>query len=242
MHRQLLVLDSKHRSNPEEKEGSIYKFKLNRKVRLNGMIRLEQFIFQNSQYVFSKEKKTNMFIYTDSGASKNITFEGKFDNVDSFVKRFNEVMQANQLNIRMIYTAYLYEIKIQHLQGEIFSLEEFGNEGKFFDLIGYNKINQGANVYTNINVPKLFSQNLIYISFPEIGMHSTTTKDSKPYTFLVLSQPGFEIVSNINNTFSNEFYIKDKELDEITVKISDSDGLPFVNNKGNANFIIVLSY
>ena len=58
----------------------------------------------------------------------------------------------------------------------------------------------------------------------------------------MLSKPGFEIVSNINNTFANEFYVKDKDIDEFSVRIHDSDGLPFVNNKGNANFIIILSY
>ena len=42
--RQLLVLDSKFRTNPEEKD-HLYKFKLNAKIRFNGMIKLEQFIF-----------------------------------------------------------------------------------------------------------------------------------------------------------------------------------------------------
>ena len=68
------------------------------------------------------------------------------------------------------------------------------------------------------------------------------TSSSKPYIYLILSKPGFEIVSNINNTFANEFYAKDKEIDEFSVRIHDSDGLPFANNKGNANFIIILSY
>ena len=54
--RQLLVLDSKFRTNPEDKDHS-YKFKLNGRIRFDGMIRLEQFIFQNSQYVFSSEKR-----------------------------------------------------------------------------------------------------------------------------------------------------------------------------------------
>ena len=106
-------------------------------------------------------------------------------------------------------------------------------------LIGFKKLNQGANV----NTPKLFSQSLIYISIPELGTYSITTKginsSSEPYTFLVLSKPGFEIVSNINNTFAN---VKDKDIDEFSMRIHDSDGLPFVNNKGNANFIIILSY
>ena len=81
---------------------------------------------------------------------------------------------------------------------------------------------------------------------PELGTYSITTKginsSSKPYTYLVVSKPGFEIVANINNTFANEFYVNDRDVDEISVRIHDSDGLPFVNNKGNANFIIVLSY
>ena len=85
-------------------------------------------------------------------------------------------------------------------------------------------------MYTNVDTPKLFSQRLIYISFPELGTYSITTKgissSSKPYTYLVLSKPGFEIVSNINNTFANEFYVKDKEIDEFSVRIHDSDGLP----------------
>ena len=53
--RHLLVLDSKFRINPEDKE-HLYKFKLNARIRFNGNIKLEQFIFQNSQYVFSSEK------------------------------------------------------------------------------------------------------------------------------------------------------------------------------------------
>jgi len=94
----------------------------------------------------------------------------------------------------------------------------------------------------NENVPKLFSQRPIYISLPEVGVYSAIIRNSKPFTFLVLSKPGFEIVSNINNTFENNFYVKDKEIDELTIKIHDSDGLPFANSKGNANFIIILSY
>ena len=242
MQRQILVLDSKYRTNPENINGSEYKFKLNKKIKLQGNIKLEQFIFQNSQYVFSQEKKTHMFIYSDEEIQKNIEFFGKFDNTDAFVKRFNEVMQTNQLNIRMIYTTYLYEIKITHLEGKVFQLEEFGNEGKFLDLLGFKQMNQGAYEYTNINVPKLFAQDLIYINFPEIGTYDTTTKNSRPFTFLVLSQPGFETITNINNTFENVFHVSDKEIDELTVKITGSDGLPFINNKGNANFIIVLSY
>ena len=31
--------------------------------------------------------------------------------------------------------------------------------------------------------------------------------------------------------------MKDKDIDEFSVRIHDSDGLPFVNNKGNANFM-----
>ena len=69
---------------------------------------------------------------------------------------------------------------------------------------------------------------------PEIGTYSITTKginsSSKPYTYLVVSKPGFEIVANINNTFANEFYVNDRDVDEISVRIHDSDGLPFVNN------------
>jgi len=83
---------------------------------------------------------------------------------------------------------------------------------------------------------------------PELGTYSitSTTKgvntSSKHYTYLVLSKPGFEIVANINNTFANEFYVNGRDIDEISVRIHDSDGLPFVNNKGKANFTIVLSY
>ena len=109
-------------------------------------------------------------------------------------------------------------------------------------LIGYNKVNQGVNVYTNVNIPKLFSQSLTYIAIPEFGTVNAITNNSIPYTFTVLSQQGFEIVSNVNNTFDNSFYVSDKNLDELTVRIKGSDGLPFVNNKGNANVILVLSY
>ena len=47
-----------------------------------------------------------------------------FDNTDTFVKYFNEVMSSNGHGIRMKYTASLYEIKIQLLDGINFSLED----------------------------------------------------------------------------------------------------------------------
>ena len=78
------------------------------------MIRLEQFIFQNSQYVFSSEKKTDKFIYTEEGHDHTINLKGMFDNTDSFVKYFNEIMSNNDIRIRMTYISALYEIKIQH--------------------------------------------------------------------------------------------------------------------------------
>ena len=211
------------------------------------MIKLEQFIFQNSQYVFSSEKKSDRFIYTEEGEEPiTVNMKGMFDNIDTFVKRFNEIMMGGEIRIRMLYTTHLYEIKIQHLDGVNFSLDEYYNDGTFMDLIGFKRLNEGTNVYTNINTPKLFSQRLIFISMPELGTYSINTKginsSSKPYTYLVVSKPGFEIVANINNTFANEFYVNDRDIDELSVRIHDSDGLPFVNNKGNANFIIVLSY
>src|SRR5690606_34895737 len=113
--RNLLVLDSHFRINPEEKD-HLYKFKLNARIRFNGMIKLEQFIFQNSQYVFSSEKKTDKFIYTEVDHDPIIiNLKGMFDNTDSFVKYFNEIMSNNEIRIRMTYISALYEIKIQHL-------------------------------------------------------------------------------------------------------------------------------
>ena len=122
---------------------------------LTGMIKLEQFIFQNSQYVFSPEKKSDRFIYTEEGnLPVTISIKGMFDNTDTFVKYFNEVMSSNGIQIRMKYTASLYEIQIQHLNGTNFSLEEYYDDGTFMDLIGFKKLNQGANVYTNVNTPR----------------------------------------------------------------------------------------
>ena len=141
-----------------------------------------------------------------------------FDNTDSFIKYFNELMSNDGIRIRMTYISSLYEIKIQHLDGINFSLAEYYDNGTMMELIGFKKLNQGANVYTNVNTPKISSQRLIYISIPELGTYSITTKglssSSKPYTYLVLSKSGFEIVSNINNTFANEFYVKDKDIDD----------------------------
>ena len=51
-----------------------------------------------------------------------ITIKGMFDNTDVFVKGFNEVMSNNGIQIRMKYTASLYEIQIQHLDGTRLSL------------------------------------------------------------------------------------------------------------------------
>ena len=162
MQKQLLVLDSKYRTNIEDTDGSAYKFKLNKNIKINGQVRLEQFLFQNSQYVFSADKKSNKFIYTNSdGFPTTITIEGKFDTIDDFVKRFNVLTQG--LNINMMYTSYLYEIKVQHLQSNLFSLGEYYEDGTFMSLIVYNKLNQGQSAYTNVNTPKLFSQSLIYI-------------------------------------------------------------------------------
>ena len=64
--KQLLVLDSKYRTNAENTDGDAFKFKLTKNIKINGLVRLEQFLFQSSQYVFSSEKKSNKFIYTDS--------------------------------------------------------------------------------------------------------------------------------------------------------------------------------
>ena len=188
------------------------------------MIKLEQFIFQNSQYVFSPEKRSDKFIYTEEGNDPiDININGMFDNIDAFVKGFNDVMSINGIQIRMKYTASLYEIKIlrNDNQDTKFSLEEYYDNGTFMDLIGFRRSNEGSNVYTNINTPKLFSQRIIFISIPELGTYSITTRginsSSKPYTYLVLSKPGFEIVANINNTFANEFYVNDRDIDELSV-------------------------
>ena len=225
----------------QDTDGQEYKFKLTKNIRFNGYVCLERFLFQNSQYVFSNQKRSDKFIYTDyQGNITTITLQGKFDTTNDFVKRFNEL--TSTLNIKMQYTPYLYEFQIQHLNGNIFSLSEYYDDGIFMQLIGFNKVNQGVNVYTNVNIPKLFSQSLTYIAIPEFGNVNAITKNSIPYTFTVLSQQDFEIVSNINNTFDNSFYVSDKNLDELAVRIKGSDGLPFVNNKGNADFILVLSY
>jgi hypothetical protein len=241
--RQLLTLDSRYRTNPEDINGFVYKFKLNKNLKVDGSIRLEQFIFQNSQYVFSEQKGTNKLMidvsgetFEGQGRDKVITIEGTFDTVDAFVKRFNEIMIAELLQIRMIYTAYLYEFRILHTDGLSFKLNGQG----FLDLIGMSP-GQNQSSYTNTKVPKLFSQTMIYISLPEFGTYPTVTKDSRGYTFLVLSKPGFEIISNSQQMYS-EFYVGSKELDELTVQIRGEDGKAFTNNKGNANFIIVLSY
>ena len=241
MQRQLLILESKYRTNIEDTNGSEYKFKLKTNINANGTMRLEQFIFQNSQYTFSSEKKSDKFIFSNNvGIPTTVTIQGKFDTIDDFVKRFNTVTSG--LNLFMQYTSYLYEIKIIHTQGQTFSLSEYYDDGTFISLIGYSKVNQGQNTYTNIDTPKLFSQKLIYITIPELGSYNVTTKDSRPFTFAVLTQQGFEVVANINNTFANSFYVSNKNLDELTVRIYSSDGLSFVNNKGNANFVMILSY
>ena len=86
------------------------------------MLKLEQFIFQNSQYVFSPEKKSDKIIYTEDGKlPATIIIKGMFDNTDAFVKGFNEIMSSNGFQTRMKYIASLYEIQIQHLGGTNFS-------------------------------------------------------------------------------------------------------------------------
>ena len=232
----LLVLDSRYRTNQEDQDGYAYKFKLNKNIKFNGPMRLEQFIFQNSQYVFSEEKKSNKFLLNDI----IFTIQGKFDTIDAFVKEFNNVIVGQ--NIKMFYTPHLYEIKILHNTGLTFTFKEFYLDGTFMNLLGFNRNNTGLNTYTNINIPKLFSQTLIYITIPELGVYNTYTKDSKPYTYVIASQPGFEIVANLNSTFDNIFYVSDKDIDEMTIQIRDNTGMSFINNKGDSNFIMILSY
>ncbi len=72
---------------------------INKRIQLNGIIILEQFVFQNSQYTFSEEKKTNKFFID------NTEYEilGKFDTVDAFVKHFNTLNP----NIKMVYYPHL---------------------------------------------------------------------------------------------------------------------------------------
>ena len=53
-----------------------------------------------------------------------------FDNTGAFVKYFNELMVASSILIRMTYIPALYEIRIQHLDGTGFSLEEYYDEEK----------------------------------------------------------------------------------------------------------------
>ncbi len=140
---------------------------------------------------------------------------------------------VSTIKIKMVYYPHLFEMRIQSLNGALFELKD---DDGFLSLLGF-KAGIGIN-HKNVNVPKLFANNLIYISLPEIGTHIDT---SQPFTFLALSQGGFKVVSNINNTFANQFKASNKSLDEITVYISDDDGI-FINNKGDANFIMVLSY
>lgn len=142
----------------------------------------------------------------------------------------------------MTYTQALYEIKIQHTAGQNCSFKEYYDDGIFMDLLGFIKTNTGNNVYTNVNIPRLFSQTLIYITIPELGVYNTYTQGSKPYAYLIACQPGFEIIANINQSFENSFIVSDKTLDEITIQIRDCNGLPFINNKGDSNFIMILSY
>ena len=141
--------------------------------------------------------------------------------------------------VKMTYTPQTYEFKIQHTQGAIFTFDEYYPDGNFMGLLGFPPVNEGSSFYTNTLTPKLFSQQLIYITIPELAQYNTF---KFPFTFLLISQPGFEIISNINNTFANEIKVHDQMLDELTIQIRSSDGLPFVNNKGEANFIMILSY
>ena len=73
MQKQLLILESKYRTNTQDTNGSEYKFKLKANINVNGIVRLEQFIFQNSQCTFSADKKSDKFIFiNNAGVSNNI--------------------------------------------------------------------------------------------------------------------------------------------------------------------------
>jgi hypothetical protein len=150
--RKYLVLDSKYRTNKEDTSGYEYKFKLNRNVKINGNIKLENFIFQNSQYTFSVENKSNKFIFNNIP----ITLNGTFSDIDSFIRVFNDTMQMH--NIQIIFSKHLYEIKVQSKTGSLFSFNEYYDGGNFMQLLGFDQINEGYTFYTNKHIPRLFSQ------------------------------------------------------------------------------------
>ena len=107
-------------------------------------------------------------IYTEEGNGPiTINIKGMFDNTDTFVKYFNEVMSNNATRIRMLYTAHLYEIRIQHHDGNNFTLEEYYDDGTFTELIGFNRLNQ------------------VVIFRPMLILQSFSHKDS--YLFLCLN-------------------------------------------------------
>jgi hypothetical protein len=242
--KQTIVLDSRYRINPEVTDGSIYKFRTSTHLNFKSTVRMEQFIFQNSQYVFSDEKGTSTLNFTINNQETTVKFYGTFTTVDDFIKAFNKTMDDNQLpNIRISYNVFLNESQIQNTDQKVFTLSGKG----FLDLLGYQDNLQGQMFYKNTNVPKLFNQDLIYITIPELGYYTSVIKGisggtTMNYTFMVLSPPGFQITSTYNNTFENDFYTGVKSLDELSVIIRGPDGKAFVNNKGNASFIIILSF
>lgn len=239
----ILVLDSRYRYNKEDNSGYEYKFKLNRTLKLSGNVKLEQFVFQNSQYTFSSENKSNKFIFENITVPSGpipITITGTFNNIDDFLKAFNDAV--NPYNITLSFNKQLYELTLRHSYGYQFKFNEFYDNGGFMNMIGFNKINEGSTSYTNVNIPKLFSQSLIYITIHEIGLINTFVENSKPYTFAITTQSGFEISYSQNNTFENTFYVDNRETDVLTIQIRNNDGLPFYNDKGDASFILILSY
>ncbi len=77
----------------------------------------------------------------------------------------------------------------------------------FLNLLGFAGPLTGSVAYVSTGVPKLVSKHILYISIPDIGSDNTQANNSRPFTFLVVADPGLQTVMNTNDTFDNKFMV-----------------------------------
>ena len=240
--RSILLLDSRNKIN-NDSDGYEFRFKLNKYIDMKGKVKIESFVFQNSEYVFSSKNKSDKFVFenltTETGPII-VCITGTFTDATSFVQKFNSLMSI--YNVKMTYTPELYEFKVMHTGGNLIRFDDFyGESGNFMTLIGFQTTNTGSSFYTNTRIPKMFSYQNIFIYIPEFGTYDCYTSGSKPFTFLIHSKPSFETVIKNNETYSYELR-KPITVGELTVQLRNDSGHTFLNAKEDINFKLVLSY
>lgn len=244
MVRKQILLDSRYNLSPDVNNKG-YSFKFDKVIEMSaGELRIENFIFQNSEYVFSSanERKTERFIFqnvTQDGPLYDFTIKGTFADANSFLSKFNSLLTSH--NVKMTYNAEELEFKIFHTGGDVFKFSDYYDDGKFMEMLGFEHTNEGANFYVNTKIPKLFSTQNLFIYMDEIGAYDGQVVGIQPYTFVIQTKPSFETIINNNETYAFPLAFP-LSIKNLTIHLKNDSGLSFSNVKSNANFKMVLSY